>query len=289
MSPNTPSFPPIGQPFIVLATVDSTNNYAMAQAQEGLASHGAVYFAMEQTAGKGQRGKKWFSIPGENIALSAILQEMPLLVTNQFLLSASIALASYDFLKKYSGNENICIKWPNDLYWQDRKAGGILIESFIGSPRPGGIEQTQSDKSDKSSINNADLYTSQSIPNTQLPTVRFGIVGIGININQSVFGEEMRNPVSLKQITGKTFDVIHLAHELCECMNNRINALLTNRASLIADEYNSVLYKLNQPITLKKGNIIFETTIQGVSIEGKLRTKDVIEREFTSGEVEWRI
>ena len=133
MLPHTPVFPPIGQPFIILPSVDSTNNYAMAQSRAGLAMHGTAYLAMEQTNGKGQRGKSWTSKPGENIMLSVVLEPKGLTIGNQFILSASVALACYDFLKKYTDPEMTRIKWPNDLYWQDRKAGGVLVELGVGS------------------------------------------------------------------------------------------------------------------------------------------------------------
>lgn len=256
---NTPPFPPIGQPFIVLPTIDSTNNYAMARAREGLATHGSAYFAIRQTGGKGQRGKTWITHPGENIVLSVVLQPDGLFINNQFLLSASVALACYDFFKKYGGEENTRIKWPNDLYWQDRKAGGILIESILGGSEP-------------------DEKTSYW---------RWAIVGIGININQTIFSADISNPVSLKQITGKTEDVLTLAQELCTFIQKRYSGLISLPPTDIIQEYNRALYQLNQPVKLKKGNAIFETTIQGVSPMGILLTKDVIERAFNFGEVEW--
>ncbi|WP_315818363.1 biotin--[acetyl-CoA-carboxylase] ligase [Paraflavitalea speifideaquila] len=124
--------PTIGQRLIILPVIDSTNNYAMAQATAGLASHGTVYFALQQTAGKGQRGKTWHTTPGENIMMSVVIQPQALITNQQFLLSAAIALGCYDFFKTYAGEET-SIKWPNDIYWRDRKAAGILIESRVGN------------------------------------------------------------------------------------------------------------------------------------------------------------
>ena len=286
MLPNTPSFPPIGQPFIVLPTVDSTNNYAMAQARDGLATHGSVYFAMEQTSGKGQRGKKWITKPGENIILSVVLQPGVLSINHQFLLSASMSLACYDFFKKYAGDDKTRIKWPNDLYWQDRKAGGILIESVVRSQASGVGSQESGVLNQERSEN---IQITHPTPDYRLQTSpwQWAIVGIGININQSTFNQDLPNPVSLKQITGKNHDVIELARELCKCMENRYVALQTKTAVAISEEYTAALYKINQPVKLKKGSAVFETTLQGVSLEGKLLTKDVLERAFDFGEVEW--
>ena len=239
----------IGHPYIILPIIDSTNNYAMRQIQAGLANHGTTWFALEQTAGKGQRGKSWLTTPNLNIMFSAVITP-GLLPNRQFLLSATVALACYDFYKKYAGDETR-IKWPNDVYWRDRKAGGILIENVFRG---------------------ADWL--------------YAVVGIGININQISFDPSLPNPVSLKQITGKDFDAAEMGKELCLAIENRYQTLQTVGIDAIMEQYQQVLYKMHQPVTLKKGTIIFETTIRGVSDNGRLLTKDVIEREFDFGEVE---
>src|SRR6185437_2695672 len=116
---------PIGVPFIEMHSVDSTNNYAMQQLQKGVARHGVAYFAREQYAGKGQREKQWHAEAGENIILSVIFNTSYLQVSQQFGFSMAIAMAARDLFSFYALN-NTFVKWPNDLYWCDRKAGGIL-------------------------------------------------------------------------------------------------------------------------------------------------------------------
>jgi len=232
--------------------VDSTNNYAMARATAGDAPHGTLFFAYEQWAGKGQRGKTWTSIPGENIILSAVLEPVALPASQAFLLSACVALACHDLFSQYAGPERPLIKWPNDLYWRDRKAGGILIEnSFKGNQ-----------------------WT-------------LAIAGMGININQAVFPATARNPVSLRQITGRSFDVVKLARELGRCLDRRYNLLLAGKGALLIEEYNALLYKKGQEVRLKKGNAVFTTVVEGVSMQGELLTRDVLQRSFGFGEVDW--
>ena len=243
---------PIGHPFIELTTVDSTNNYAMAQIQKTGITHGTAYFAYNQTAGKGQRGKTWTTNPGENLILSVVLQPLGLTAGQSFFLSATVANACYDFFKKYSGEETK-IKWPNDIYWRDRKAGGILIENVFR---------------DK-------LWT-------------HSVVGIGLNINQVEFHNSLNNAVSLKQITGMNCDPSQLARELCEVITLHYKQLYSDRDKIITD-YNSALYKRNQLVRLKKENVVFETTVKGVTSAGRLITTDRIEREFEFGEVEWLV
>jgi BirA family biotin operon repressor/biotin-[acetyl-CoA-carboxylase] ligase len=258
-----------------LPVIDSTNNYAMGQATAGKAGHGTVYFALEQTAGKGQRGKTWLTIPGENILMSVVIEPHPLKTSQQFLLSAAIALGCYDFFKKYAGDET-SIKWPNDIYWRDRKAAGILIESRVKS-RESGESGFQTQNSEPQTQNSR----------LQTPDWLFAIAGMGVNINQTAFAPAALRPVSLKQITGKTYDINELARELCSSLENRYQAI-DNPIQLLAD-YQQVLYKLHQPVKLKKGASVFETTIHGVTPAGQLITRDTLERHFDVGEVEWVI
>jgi len=239
--------------FKILDSVDSTNNYAMARVREGLARHGMAFVAKEQTAGKGQRGKSWQMQPGQNIAMSLVLKTEKLRADQQFYLSMLVALAANDFLKKYAGKET-AIKWPNDLYWRDRKAGGILIETvFKGTGW------------------------------------KWAVVGIGININQTRFHKSLPNPVSLQQITGREYDVIELAAVLYELVMKRITTMTIIPTEKTAKEYNKRLYKLNETVKLKKGSAVFKTTIKSVSLQGQLHTVDVMERQFDFGEVQWII
>ena len=238
-----------GSFFTILDTVDSTNNYAMASMDDGLAKHGMVWFANEQTAGKGQRGKNWSSEKGKNIAMSLVLNPEQLKLTSQFHLSAAVALVCFEFLSGYIDDETK-IKWPNDLFWRDRKAAGVLIENKL-----------------------------------QGKTWKWAVVGIGININQTVFDKSLLNAVSLKQITGKTFNPVELAKELHALLIKK----LAEQISLaeILQQYNQHLYKINELVTLRKSGIKFDTVIKEVSVQGKLVTVDAIEREFDFGEVEW--
>lgn len=262
-----------GHPFIELESVDSSNNYAMEQIQAGKASHGTIFFAHEQWAGKGQRGRRWASQRGENILMSVVLEPVFLPVTNAFPLSMAVALACHDFFSLYAGPDQTRIKWPNDLYWCDRKAGGILIEN--------------------SSRGHHWL---------------FAVVGIGININQVAFSEDLKNPVSLRQITGRRWEPVKLARELGASIGHRFEELagganhlaggandLTDagdpvlpggHATLLA-EYNRRLYGLGADMRLKKDSAVFTTNILGVSPTGELLTRDTLDRSFTFGEVEW--
>ena len=246
----------IGTPFIELQSVDSTNIYALNKTHAGLAQHGMAFFAHEQEAGKGQRGKTWISEKGANIILSIVIQPDTLPVSGQFQLSACTALAMHDFFSQYAGDATK-IKWPNDLYWQDRKAGGVLIESVVVSSASG------------------------------VGKWEWSIVGMGININQTSFPMELNNPVSLKQITGKIFDPMALARELCTKLDSYYQKLINEGFENIYAGYLSHLYKKNKVVKLRKENRVFEALIKTVTPTGQLIIQHAIEECIEFGDVEW--
>jgi len=261
---------PIGMPFIELQSIDSTNKYAMGLIHgnhlpdgQDEAQHGTSIFSHEQTAGKGQRNKNWVSEKGSNIALSILLNPYPLRVQDQFRLSICAAVSVHEFFLNYAGDETT-IKWPNDIYWRDRKAGGILIENVIGGMKSDVRHQT------------SEVW-------------KWAVAGIGVNINQTMFPADLQNPVSLKQITGKNFRPVELAKELCVIIDKKYKLLINGKFESLFNHYQNHLYKKDDKVKLKKGNRVFETTIKGVSETGQLITQHSIEERFEFGEVEWVI
>lgn len=242
----------LGGCFTILTTVESTNNYAMAQVHARLAKHGDAWLAMEQTKGKGQRSKNWQSNPGENIILSIVIEPNFLLPAQFFLLNAAIALGTLDFFEKYAGRE-VSIKWPNDIFFGDKKAGGILIENTI---RAGSW-----------------LYA---------------VAGIGLNINQNSFSIGLK-AISLNLITGKQYDVVSLARELCAFLDVRFRQLEAGNKTVILKDYQGKMYKLNQMTKFCAKQIIFEGQVKGVSPEGLLivETDQKKIQQWQWGELQW--
>lgn len=234
--------------FNILDSIDSTNNYAMEKVHAGLARHGTGYFAHHQTKGKGQRGKTWQTGEGKNIALSILIKPKPAKPLQQFHLSVTVALACFDLFKKYAGDETK-IKWPNDLYWRDRKAGGVLIENIFRGKE-----------------------------------WRWAIVGIGININEDAFSKQLENAISLKQITNMNFDVIQLAKELQQLVIKRTDKINSGSLKKSLEEYNTHLFKLDEEVKLRYQNKTIKTVINGVNENGQLIGTDQL---FDFGEVEW--
>ncbi len=197
MSPATPNIL-LGAPLIELSTIDSTNIYAMAQIKAGLAKSGSCYTADFQTNGKGQHGRVWESNKGQNLLCSYILELNTLdalknwIPTDQIGFSAAIALGARAFFAAFAGSETK-IKKPNDIYFSDRKAGGILIENLVR-----GQEWT------------------------------WTVIGIGMNINQTEFSPEAlnsvsSNPISLQEITNQSWDIKKMQEHLSEALNDAIH------------------------------------------------------------------
>lgn len=241
-------------PFIELQSIDSTNNYARSLISEGLAQDGTAVFAHEQWAGKGQRGNKWLSEKGSNIILSILAKPGNLGISQQFDISLCTAVTLFHFFNHYT-NGDCSIKWPNDLYWQDRKAGGILIENVIR-----GTGATAS--------------------------WDWVIIGIGVNINQAEFPPEIKKAVSLKQITGRNWDPVLLAKELADIWQKNFNVLQTSGPVYFFEDYQKHLYKIGQSARFKKDNRIFEAVISGISPGGRLILNHSSTESFAVGEVE---
>jgi BirA family biotin operon repressor/biotin-[acetyl-CoA-carboxylase] ligase len=240
----------IGTPFIELQQVESTNNYATGLVHAGMAQSGTAVFAHHQTKGKGQRNRAWQGEKGKNMAVSIVLQPPSLALSQSFLLSMATAVGVHQFFTNLAGSETK-VKWPNDLYWRDRKAGGVLIENIV-----------------------------------QGSEWKASIVGIGININQTAFAGLGTKAVSLKQITGKTYDLVWLAKELCHYLNEAY-ALLYKLPSELMERYRRHLYKLNEAVRLKHESRVFTAVIKDVSALGELIVHHATEERFGVGEVEW--
>lgn len=260
MLPATPKMI-LGEPLIELLSVDSTNIYATTQIHDGLALSGSCYRANFQTHGKGQMAKVWGSEAGQNLLCSYVLsikqlKEAGFVPKNwnfqqQFGLSVAIALGVTDYFSRVAGFDTK-IKWPNDLYWHDRKAGGILIENQIR-----GSEWNWS------------------------------VIGIGVNLNQTAFSPDLPNPVSLKQITGKDCEINDQLKLLSATLTIRVNEWMTGDFDQLLATYNKRLYKRGALVKFKHNAISFSGKVIGVNAQGQLIIEHGIEQAYNFGEIIW--
>ena len=156
-----------------LTVTSSTNDYLAELCKKNKAKEFYTVIAENQTNGKGQRGNSWESECGKNLTFSTVLYPTELKAKQQFCLSMIVAFAIVDALNHYT--KGFSIKWPNDIYWENKKIAGILIENELEGE-----------------------YITRSI------------IGIGINVNQEVFHSSAPNPVSFVQITGSHIDRMEL-------------------------------------------------------------------------------
>lgn len=132
-----------------------------------------------QTAGRGCGTNRWESERGQNLLFSLLIHPKQVPASKQFLISMVTANSISKVVSKYV--ENVSVKWPNDIYAGDRKICGILIQNTL-----------------------------------QGGTIKDSVIGVGLNVNQLRFVSDAPNPVSLANLTGRTFDREQLLHELLE-------------------------------------------------------------------------
>lgn len=201
MKPCPDTFP---FPLVALDETDSTNRYLSQlcnDLQETVAELTTVT-AEFQTAGKGQRGNSWEAEAGKNLLFSFVLYPSFLKARRQFILSQIVSLAIKEELSQYT--EDITIKWPNDIYWKEKKICGILIENDLAGQ-----------------------------------CIRRCISGIGININQETFHSDAPNPVSLKQITGKEHDRYEILAHILKRIETYYKKIQSENAETFIAEINA--------------------------------------------------
>lgn len=225
------------QKFIRLKEVESTNNYANQLVMSKAAEHGTVVLAQHQKKGRGQQGNTWESEPGMNMLASFILFPAKLPVIKQFHISMAASLALVDFLS--TETNSVSIKWPNDIYIGNKKIAGILIENSV----MGNIISTS-------------------------------IIGIGLNLNQEKFISGAPNPVSLKQLTGKNYDIETVAEKVTEHLNKWYKLLDNSSYSNIDSAYLNHLFRINQWAVFAKNRNRFEAKITSIGDFGQLILED---------------
>jgi len=242
----------IRNPVIRILRTDSTNNYANQQIRDTTLPEGTVFLTYEQTAGRGQVKNHWESEPGKNLTFSIVFYPDFLEIRRQFLISKVVTLGIYKAITKYV--DQLKIKWPNDIYVEDRKLGGILIENSIMS----GI-------------------------------LKSSVVGIGMNVNQTVFHSDAPNPVSLQLLTNEHFDCETILLEVLSGINSYYELLRQGEYEIIDQQYLSVLYRLNEKHKFRTEIEVIEGEIIGVNEIGQLliRREDGKILDFHFKEVEF--
>ena len=179
--------------------IDSTNAYLQRKQSEADIRNWVVS-ADEQSAGKGMGNNGWESEVGKNLTFSLVVDASFLPAERQFLLSEAVPLGIIEVLDAYLPSERLSIKWPNDIYYDNRKLAGILINSTI-----------------------------------KANMMETSIIGVGLNVNQTQFKDWPTHPISLQMITGKEYDLQSLLEPIAERIIIKVEQLKSNPTSIEQD------------------------------------------------------
>lgn len=223
--------------------VTSTNNYALQLIESGGLHEGDVISVPYQERGRGQGDNSWESEPGSNLLISIILEPNMISASQQFVLTQIISMAIADTVKEYvfAGYEiaEVKIKWPNDIYVDDKKIAGVLFQNFIKGNQ-----------------------------------IEYSIVGIGINVNQKKFCSDAPNPVSIINYIHKQTDLDELLSKLLNKIGNHYEEFkFKENFSRLKSEYINNLYRFGELTTYSDYNGKFKGKIIDIDDFGRLSIK----------------
>ncbi len=218
---------------IRLESVDSTNNYAANLVRLSSPPEGTVITAQEQLSGKGQRGSVWESALGENLLCSIVLYPSYLNSSNHFYLIKVVALALRELVEEHT-EQDVYIKWPNDIMVKNKKIAGILMEAVWSDQR-----------------------------------MQSAVIGIGLNVNQTSF--ETSRATSLKLLARKSGDVDDCLKGLLTYLEKYLLKLQSGQFTDIARLYRENLFRLGQVSRFIFNGNELDAMITGVDEEGRLR------------------
>ena len=187
----------------------STNSELKQLQQKKRLPEGSIVVADYQTQGRGQAGNTWFSDKGCNLLFSFLAYPKFIAANRQFILSRIVSLAIKKVLDRYF--DDITIKWPNDIYWKNKKIAGMLIENTLMGQK-----------------------------------INSSIIGIGLNVNQDGFPNELPNPVSMKMVTGNEYNRDDLLSFFLSEFNLLYQSLQNgDDEKVIESEYMRNLYRID--------------------------------------------
>lgn len=242
----------IGKNIIELDVVDSTNSYASGLTNEATVHEGTVVVAHYQGAGKGQRGNVWVSEPGKNLTFTLVLKPKFINASQPFIISKVISLAICKYLEKLV-DEDVFIKWPNDIYIGTQKVCGILIENqFRGK------------------------------------NIEYALVGVGLNVNQTNF-DSLSRVTSMALTLKKSFDLKSILHGLLKSIEVEYLRLQKGEEDALNKEYLESLLFIEEMRKYKVGDSVITGEIKNVLPSGKLEilTQQGESKNFDIKEIEF--
>lgn len=224
----------IGQKIQYLPSCQSTNDEASTLIAQTDPTEGSLVYTANQTAGRGQRGNQWESKSGENLTVSVILKPIFLSASEQFWLNIAVSLGIYDLLQPLMGDA-LRIKWPNDIYADDQKLGGILIENTLHG------------------------YG-----------IAWSVVGVGLNVNQTKFSYPTATSLQLQAPLPNSYDLSGLLGRLCETLEQRYLQLRSGQRDSLKIDYLQTLFRYQEEHVFESGGRYFRGIVVGVDDTGHL-------------------
>lgn len=221
------------QHMLGITQVDSTNRYLTAEIQIRKLPSGFIVYAENQTQGRGHAGNSWESEPYKNLLFSVYCCPTDLSANRSFVISEMASLSVKYTLDKYI--PDVTVKWPNDIYYRDKKISGTLIENIIVGEK-----------------------------------IEHSVIGTGININQTHFKSDTPNPVSLSQITGMMFDKMVILDEFREIFKEQSGRLKTGCYDDIHNDYLAAIYHKDGYHNYSDENGFFTAKIHHIEHTGHL-------------------
>lgn len=222
---------------IRLDEVDSTNNILSAKYLNRNLPEGSAVVALSQSKGRGLGQNKWHSEPGKNLTCSFVLYPEFLHPSKQFYIAKAVSLAVADLVGLYS--DKVSIKWPNDIYVDDKKIAGLLIENAI-----------------------------------ERNSIKSSVIGIGLNVNEKEFPKNLPNPVSLMNITKTRHDLEEILENLINILEYRYSLLKNGDFGVIDENYLSQLYRYRKMSLFEVNGKRIAGSIEGVEPTGELIFKN---------------
>ena len=226
-----------------LNATDSTNSYLREMSKNKSLGKWTVATADYQSKGRGQKEAVWHSESGKNLICSILVKLEDFMAEDQFMINCAVSLGIYHYLQRYN-LPKLAVKWPNDIMSVSKKLGGILIENSISGDR---INQS--------------------------------IIGIGININQEQFPDDLPMAVSIKQLIHANTPRDIFLQDLLNSIQNKFEMISDGEYEALRSQYEAILFRKDKAHTYEDDQgENFMGIIKGVSPQGKL----LIEKEDAS-------
>jgi BirA family biotin operon repressor/biotin-[acetyl-CoA-carboxylase] ligase len=230
----------LGKHFLIENELPSTNTHALSLLRNENLSEGTVILARNQVQGKGQAGNRWLSVADKNLTFSTVLCPSFLALDDVFYLSKMTAIALREAVAELLPRENVEIKWANDLFINGKKAGGILIENQLEQNR-----------------------------------LKYAIIGIGLNVNQTYFAEEIAfSATSLRQYAISDWDILSVCEKILQKMEVYYLMLRQGNKAELDQKYLAHLLGYGEEKWFLVGEEKRKMCVVGVEKSGRLATSE---------------